>query len=592
METRNGLGRTLRIVTLLAVFTMVCIAAAPASAAPNFMVNAATGASDAFYSVAVIPQGGYVVGGKTDPDATVSKFNEYGFLEWSKSFTGVQTSNCNTVAAGEAGIFLTGRLDSTTLWVAKLARWGEVLWQNTYVYNPYASTNLAGISAAATQDGGCALSLRIKVDDTANYDQGLIKIASDGTLEWMKAYGLDQYDFAGQIIETRDATGAADGYLLATAEDMWGGVDNDNEVILIKTDLNGAILWAYAYAGLNQEDPATAAGNEFVKGITQTADLGYAIVGNSYSASDPGWDNRRTPYLLKVDSTGGTAWAKRFGVLTVDPGGNAFTYGDVAEAENNTDLILAGHSQENRFWLLRFDATGTLLNEGLYPASTGTNYSQLGSVEATSDGGAVASRWSKDYGAGDYDAFLMKFDASLSFPLTDCPEAEDPESEVTDMTFDRQDVSSFCHSFDLTDWTVTEDASVAYDPDMALIYCAEDGDVDSDGVEDHLDNCVDTANPAPQVDADGDGWGDACDCDDTNPVVNPGADEIMYNGIDDDCDPTTLDDDPVTDWTAAAPANASVHGEAAAGSLAANYMAFLMIPLATVFFVRICRRRG
>ena len=35
-------------------------------------------------------------------------------------------------------------------------------------------------------------------------------------------------------------------------------------------------------------------------------------------------------------------------------------------------------------------------------------------------------------------------------------------------------------------------------------------DTDGDGVPDHVDNCVFTANPA-QTDADGDGAGDACD---------------------------------------------------------------------------------
>ncbi len=114
-----------------------------------------------------------------------------------------------------------------------------------------------------------------------------------------------------------------------------------------------------------------------------------------------------------------------------------------------------------------------------------------------------------------------------------------------------------------------------YDGDGIGIVC--DDDLDNDGIPNDVDNCPMVYNP-DQVDTDGDEIGDECDmkpncadrdedgygnpastdcdfplldCDDTNPEVNPGAEEICDNGIDDDCDGLAdgEDVDCVTEFT-------------------------------------------
>ncbi len=64
-----------------------------------------------------------------------------------------------------------------------------------------------------------------------------------------------------------------------------------------------------------------------------------------------------------------------------------------------------------------------------------------------------------------------------------------------------------------------------------------------------LDPNLDCSRPAPTastsqgLDRDGDLWGECCDCDDRNSAIHPKAKEIIYNCKDDDCDPSTPDDD-------------------------------------------------
>jgi len=74
--------------------------------------------------------------------------------------------------------------------------------------------------------------------------------------------------------------------------------------------------------------------------------------------------------------------------------------------------------------------------------------------------------------------------------------------------------------------------------------CVEDC---TNGTDDDLDFLVDCADDDCDAtcDGDGDGWDGlgGPDCDDTRADVHPEADEVPYDGADNDCDPATPDDD-------------------------------------------------
>jgi hypothetical protein len=123
----------------------------------------------------------------------------------------------------------------------------------------------------------------------------------------------------------------------------------------------------------------------------------------------------------------------------------------------------------------------------------------------------------------------------------------------------------------LTVQVLAEDGDVDFDSDG---FTRVEGDCDDnnssvnpnaqelcDGVDNNCDGQIDEGLKTTfYEDADGDGYGNpqvttkACsqpsgyvtnntDCDDTNAAVNPGATEIKKNGIDDDCNASTPDDD-------------------------------------------------
>ena len=143
------------------------------------------------------------------------------------------------------------------------------------------------------------------------------------------------------------------------------------------------------------------AGNDLPNGdIVQTSDGGYAISGrtNSYGAGmDDAW-------IVKIDAFGGLQWIKTFG----GPGDDGCT-GMVKTTDGG--FALAGYTNSSGagnydFWLIKVNATGDMQWNKTY-GGAGSDQS-FGAIVQTKDGGYALAGITTSFGAGGIDTWLVK----------------------------------------------------------------------------------------------------------------------------------------------------------------------------------------
>ena len=241
------------------------------------------------------------------------------------------------------------------------------------------------ISIQVTADGGFLAVGYTYNSSTSGSDIYLIKTNSAGELNWHKAYGSMGDDWANCIQSTADG-----GYIIA------GGCDEpeaeENDVCLIKIDATGQKIWQRTYGG---------PGSEEANSVIQTSDGGYLLIGwtDSFGA---GYDDI---YLLRVNSTGDSLWAKTFGSIFYDKGFSA------VETSDGGFLIVSGLGYFGYYpidtYLIRMDENG----DTLWTSSVGGSYSDACcSIIESNDSGYLLAGWTMSFGAGQHDVFVIKID--------------------------------------------------------------------------------------------------------------------------------------------------------------------------------------
>jgi hypothetical protein len=163
--------------------------------------------------------------------------------------------------------------------------------------------------------------------------------------------------------------------------------------ILLPSFLHAQVTFQRTYGGPD---------NDFGYSVQQTTDGGYIVAGETYSIGS-GYSD---VYLIKTDAHGDTLWTRTFG-------GANFDYGWSVHQTADGGYVIAGSTWSfgagvRDVYLIKTDASGDTLWTKVYG---GTDQDRGYSVQQTADGGFIVAGYTGSFGAGCYDAYLIKTDA-------------------------------------------------------------------------------------------------------------------------------------------------------------------------------------
>jgi hypothetical protein len=210
----------------------------------------------------------------------------------------------------------------------------------------------------------------------------------DESITFVKTIGGSSYDYGSSVQQTTDG-----GYIITGS--TYDGGSNTGDIWLIKTDSNGDSLWTQTFGGLEHENSYS---------VQQTTDGGYIITGSTRSFGNGSND----VWLIKTDSQGNEEWNQTFGGSDSDvsislqqtsDGGYIITGGTNSYGNGNGDV-----------WLIKTDPQGN--EEWNQTFGSNDNQDNSFSVQQTEDGGYVITGFTRVFGNGFYDIWLIKTDSN------------------------------------------------------------------------------------------------------------------------------------------------------------------------------------
>jgi len=170
----------------------------------------------------------------------VVKLDSEGNVVWTKTIGGsltdvalsiIQSSDGGYAVAGETSSFGAGDSD---MYVVKLDSEGNVVWTKTIGGSDFD----AAYSIIQSSDGGYAVAGYTLSFGAGGFDMYVVKLDSEGNVQWTKTIGGSFYNFAWSIIQSIDGGYAVAGETLSFGADHFDYYDLDLYVVKMDANLN------------------------------------------------------------------------------------------------------------------------------------------------------------------------------------------------------------------------------------------------------------------------------------------------------------------------------------------------------------------
>jgi len=311
-------------------------------------------------------------------------------ISWEKTFGGKGDDEANSIQqTTDGGYIVAGWTESfgsawwKDIYILKLNSEGEVEWQKTFGGGDSDEAK----SIQQTTDGGYIVVGRTGSFGSGGYDVYILKLNVKGEIEWQKTFGGKDYDEANSVQQTIDG-----GYIVAGWTKSFGSGGYD--VYILKLNSKGEVEWQKTFGGWNDDE---------ANSIQQTIDGGYIVAGVTGSFGF----GEQDAYILKLNLKGEAEWQKTFG-------GKGDDEAKSIQQTKDGGYIVAGWTKSfgSAWWkdvyILKLNSKG----EVEWQKTFGGEYDDLAnSIQQTTDGGYIVAGWTESFGSGYEDVYILKLNS-------------------------------------------------------------------------------------------------------------------------------------------------------------------------------------